>query len=181
MEILHAVILGKGEPLLILHGFFGMGDNWKTLANRFSKDYQVHIIDQRNHGRSFHSDDFSYELMVEDLYNYIDFHQLERVNILGHSDKTLLKAIEHQSKRLLHTSNLFYIGNQGELAELLAKQFTSKAFFCNSGAEANEAAIKLARKYGYNQKKKGAIISFSNSFHGRSIASISLGGKKLQS
>lgn len=101
MEILHAITLGKGEPLLILHGFFGMGDNWKTLANRFSENYQVHIIDQRNHGRSFHSDDFSYELMVEDLVNYIDFYKLEKVNILGHSmgGKTaMLFAVEYPEK-----------------------------------------------------------------------------------
>jgi len=84
-QILHSKIIGKGEPLLILHGFFGMGDNWKSLANKFSAYYEVHLIDQRNHGRSFHTDDFSYELMVEDLDNYINQHQLESVNLLGHS------------------------------------------------------------------------------------------------
>jgi len=82
---LHSNILGIGEPLLILHGFFGMGDNWKSLANKFSAEFQVHLIDQRNHGRSFHTDDFSYELMVEDLYEYIEYHQLKKVNLLGHS------------------------------------------------------------------------------------------------
>ncbi len=85
MNILNAVVLGEGEPLLILHGFFGMGDNWKTLANKFSKNYRVHIIDQRNHGRSFHTDDFTYELMVEDLLNYLHFHHLKKVHLLGHS------------------------------------------------------------------------------------------------
>ena len=98
MELLHAVVLGEGEPLLILHGFFGMGDNWKTLANKFSEKYQVHIIDQRNHGRSFHSDAFTYELMVEDLLNYINHNKLEKVNILGHSmgGKTaMLFAVEY--------------------------------------------------------------------------------------
>lgn len=85
MSILHAKVIGKGDPLLILHGFFGMGDNWKSLANKFSKDFQVHLIDQRNHGRSFHSDDFSYELMVSDLLQYISFHNLKNVALLGHS------------------------------------------------------------------------------------------------
>ncbi len=85
MQLLHSIIIGSGEPLLILHGFFGMGDNWKTLANKFSKDFQVHIIDHRNHGRSFHSDDFSYELMIEDLLYYVSFYKLSKVNILGHS------------------------------------------------------------------------------------------------
>ena len=85
MEILHSTIKGEGKPLLILHGYFGMSDNWKSLGNQFSKDYQVHLIDQRNHGRSFHEDEFNYEVLVEDLYNYIQFHQLEKVDIIGHS------------------------------------------------------------------------------------------------
>ncbi|UMB62227.1 alpha/beta fold hydrolase [Lutibacter sp. A80] len=83
--ILHSKILGEGTPLLILHGYFGMGDNWKSLANLFSKDYEVHLIDQRNHGRSFHTDDFDYELLVEDLYNYIQHFNLDKVCLLGHS------------------------------------------------------------------------------------------------
>lgn len=83
--LLHSKILGTGEPLLILHGYFGMGDNWKSLANKFAADFEVHLIDQRNHGRSFHTEDFSYELLVEDLYNYINHHQLKKVNLIGHS------------------------------------------------------------------------------------------------
>jgi pimeloyl-ACP methyl ester carboxylesterase len=85
MNILHSTIKGEGIPLLILHGYFGMSDNWKSLGNQFSEDFQVHLIDQRNHGRSFHSEDFSYEVMVEDLYNYIQHYQLENVYIIGHS------------------------------------------------------------------------------------------------
>ncbi len=101
MQLLHSIILGEGQPLIILHGFFGMGDNWKTLANKFSKNYQVHIVDQRNHGRSFHSDEFSYELMVEDLLYYINHHRLESVHLLGHSmgGKTvMLFAVEYPEK-----------------------------------------------------------------------------------
>ncbi len=85
MAVLHALVFGKGEPLLILHGYFGMGDNWKTLGKKFAENYEVHLIDQRNHGRSFHADDFSYELMVGDLKEYITHHNLKRVNIIGHS------------------------------------------------------------------------------------------------
>lgn len=85
MEILYSNISGIGKPLLILHGYFGMGDNWKSIGNQLSKDFEVHLIDQRNHGRSFHSDDFSYEWMVEDLYNYIQHFQLEKVFLMGHS------------------------------------------------------------------------------------------------
>ena len=78
MKMLHSLILGKGEPLIILHGYLGMGDNWKTLANRFAENFEVHLIDQRNHGRSFHSDDFSYNLMVEDLVVYLRHYQLKK-------------------------------------------------------------------------------------------------------
>jgi pimeloyl-ACP methyl ester carboxylesterase len=85
MQILHSKIQGEGQPLLILHGYFGMGDNWKSQANKLSEHFQVHMIDQRNHGRSFHTDDFDYELLVGDLHNYIAHHGLSDVNLLGHS------------------------------------------------------------------------------------------------
>ena len=85
MNILHSKIIGKGVPLLIVHGYFGAGDNWKSLGLKFSEHFEVHLIDQRNHGRSFHSDDFDYELMVSDLYNYIQHHQLAAVFLIGHS------------------------------------------------------------------------------------------------
>ncbi len=83
---LHSVILGKGKPFLILHGFLGMSDNWKTLGKKFAEDgFEVHLIDQRNHGKSPHSDEFSYELMAEDIKEYCDAHNLENIILLGHS------------------------------------------------------------------------------------------------
>ncbi len=98
---MHSKVLGKGEPLLILHGFLGMGDNWKTLGNSFAENYQVHLIDQRNHGRSFHTEDFSYELLVEDLLAYMDHYRLDRAHLLGHSmgGKTaMLFAVTHPER-----------------------------------------------------------------------------------
>ncbi|MEX2350683.1 MAG: alpha/beta fold hydrolase [Flavobacteriaceae bacterium] len=84
--ILYSNIEGSGTPFLILHGFLGMGDNWKTLGNDFSENgFEVHLIDQRNHGRSFHSDEMSYEVMAEDIKNYCDHHGLKSVVLLGHS------------------------------------------------------------------------------------------------
>lgn len=84
--MLHSTIVGQGEPLVILHGFLGMGDNWKTLAKQFAADgYEVHLVDQRNHGRSFHSEHFSYELMAEDLKAYCDAKGLRSIALLGHS------------------------------------------------------------------------------------------------
>ncbi len=71
MELLHSKILGSGKPFIILHGFLGMSDNWKTLGNRYAENFEVHLIDQRNHGRSFHSSEFSYDLMVDDLKNIL--------------------------------------------------------------------------------------------------------------
>ncbi|RXP54105.1 alpha/beta fold hydrolase [Lutibacter sp. HS1-25] len=85
MEILHSTIIGAGNPLLILHGYFGMSDNWKALGNKFAENFEVHLIDQRNHGRSFHSNEFDYELLVEDLYNYIAHYNLKNIYLLGHS------------------------------------------------------------------------------------------------
>ena len=87
LKILHSKITAdKGNELLILHGFLGMGDNWKTYANVLTKiGYRVHLIDQRNHGKSFWSKEFSYSIMAEDIVNYCKFHNLEKVFIIGHS------------------------------------------------------------------------------------------------
>lgn len=83
---LHAQVFGEGTPFLILHGFLGMGDNWKTLGNRFADaGYQVHLIDQRNHGRSFHSDMFNYAVMADDIKHYCDENALSDCILLGHS------------------------------------------------------------------------------------------------
>lgn len=83
---LHSQIIGEGKPFVILHGFLGMGDNWKTLGTNFSElGYQVHLLDQRNHGRSFHSDEFSYPLLSDDLKNYCVKNNLREIVLLGHS------------------------------------------------------------------------------------------------
>ncbi|WP_395049108.1 alpha/beta fold hydrolase [Flavobacterium sp.] len=84
--MLYSKIEGEGKPLLILHGFLGMSDNWKTMGMQFAANgYQVHLLDLRNHGKSFHSDEFSYEIMAQDVYEYCKANSLEKVNILGHS------------------------------------------------------------------------------------------------
>ncbi len=87
MDVLHSLIIGEGEKdLLILHGFLGMGDNWKTHAKHWAtQGWRVHLIDQRNHGRSFWSEDFNYDFMAEDLLHYFDAHKLAKVTLLGHS------------------------------------------------------------------------------------------------
>ncbi|NNK22137.1 MAG: alpha/beta fold hydrolase [Winogradskyella sp.] len=84
--MLYSNIIGSGNPFVILHGFLGMGDNWKTLAREFSDlDCEVHLVDQRNHGRSFHSYDFDYDVMAEDVKAYCNEHELTDIILLGHS------------------------------------------------------------------------------------------------
>ncbi|MBL7560873.1 alpha/beta fold hydrolase [Olleya sp. YSTF-M6] len=83
--LLHSNILGEGKPFIILHGFLGMSDNWKTLGNQFAEDFQVHLVDQRNHGRSFHDNAFYYEALAEDLKHYFDYHNIKDAILLGHS------------------------------------------------------------------------------------------------
>jgi len=83
---LHSKIIGNGSPLIILHGFLGMSDNWKTLGNQYAQnEFEVHLIDQRNHGKSFWSPNFNYDLLAEDLAHYISSHGLVEVMLLGHS------------------------------------------------------------------------------------------------
>ncbi len=83
---LHGNVIGEGRPFIILHGFLGMGDNWKTLGKKISEQgFQVHLLDQRNHGRSPHSDEFSYEIMVSDLNAYCKTNDLRDCYLLGHS------------------------------------------------------------------------------------------------
>ena len=84
--MLYSKIEGEGKPLLILHGFLGMSDNWKTIGVQLSTEgYQVHLLDLRNHGRSFQSKDFSYALMAQDVYEYCKGNNLEKVAVIGHS------------------------------------------------------------------------------------------------
>ncbi len=84
--MLYSKIEGEGKPFIIMHGFLGMSDNWKTLAGQYvDAGFQVHILDLRNHGRSLHSDEWSYEVMVQDVFEYCQTHQLTKIDILGHS------------------------------------------------------------------------------------------------
>lgn len=90
---LYSRVLGEGQPLLIIHGLFGMSDNWQSLAKRYADYFEVHLIDQRNHGRSPHADEFSYLHLSNDIHQYIVDNQLNNVIIIGHSlgGKTAMK------------------------------------------------------------------------------------------
>ena len=85
-KLLYSKIIGEGKPMIIMHGYLGMSDNWKTLGARFAEaGFQVHLLDLRNHGRSFHSSDFNYTYMSEDVANYCAHHNLKDVTLIGHS------------------------------------------------------------------------------------------------
>lgn len=112
---------------------------------------------------------------------YLDFVSGLAVNGLGHCPPTVVKAIQDQAEKLLHVSNLYHVTPQIELADLLVRNsFGDKVFFCNSGTEANEAAIKLARRYFHDKGKpeKNEFITMKNSFHGRTFASLSATGQE---
>jgi len=112
---------------------------------------------------------------------YLDFVQGIAVNSLGHANPNLIKAINKQSKKVWHVSNAFIIPEGEKLAKKLTqKTFADSVIFQNSGAEATEAAIKIARRYFYSIGKpnKNRIICIKNSFHGRTIATINASGSK---
>ncbi|MEO6847132.1 MAG: aminotransferase class III-fold pyridoxal phosphate-dependent enzyme, partial [Chthoniobacterales bacterium] len=108
---------------------------------------------------------------------YLDFGAGIAVCSLGHAHPAITAAVTEQAQKLVHASNLYYTGPQGLLAEELVKRAgPGKIFFCNSGAEANEGLFKLARKFG-SATGRYEIITFKNSFHGRTLAGISATGQ----
>lgn len=112
---------------------------------------------------------------------YIDAFAGIAVSSLGHSHPRIVKTIQKQAEKLIHVSNFFYNEPQSDLAEKLVKlSGLDRAFFCNSGAEAIECTVKIARKYAANKGKTGVMISMDNSFHGRTLGTIALGKDKYQ-
>jgi len=141
---LYANVIGSGKPFLILHGFLGMGDNWKSLGTTFSEvGYEVHLIDQRNHGRSFHSNNFNYEVMAQDVVNYCEKHSLKDIVLLGHSmgGKTAM-TVSTQFPQLVKylivadiSPRYYPVHHDGILNGLNAINFTT----CKSRGDADKA------------------------------------------
>jgi acetylornithine aminotransferase len=114
---------------------------------------------------------------------YLDALSGVAVNSLGHAHPAVTRAIQEQAAKLIHTSNIYGIPKQAELAEALCRvSGMEKVFFCNSGAEANEAAIKLARLYGHKKDiDRPTVIAMEKSFHGRTMATLTASGnRKIQ-
>lgn len=111
---------------------------------------------------------------------YLDFMSGIAVAALGHSDKEWVTAVAQQAAQLVHVSNLYHTVPQAQLAQkLVTHSFADKVYFCNSGAEANEAALKFARKYAKTSgspiaKAKSEIVAFSGGFHGRTMGALSV-------
>jgi acetylornithine/N-succinyldiaminopimelate aminotransferase len=113
---------------------------------------------------------------------YLDFLGGVAVNVLGHCHPALVRALEEQARTVWHVSNHYFVPRQIELAEALVAltPFATRAFFCNSGAEANEVMLKLARKYFADQGKpeRNEIVACVDSFHGRTLFTVSVGGQE---
>ncbi|NLZ92812.1 MAG: acetylornithine transaminase [Firmicutes bacterium] len=142
----------------------------QNIINTYNRQPETTLLLQRGEG---------VYVWDENNKRYLDFVCGLAVNNLGHCHPQIVSAICEQAQQLMHTSNLYYTEPQIRLAERLVKHSCAdKVFFCNSGAEANEAAIKLARKYG-KQKKGEAfeIITASRSFHGRTLATVTATGQ----
>ncbi len=120
-------------------------------------------------------------LFDADGRRYLDMTAGIAVAVLGHSHAGLADAIAEQARRLIHVSNLYYIEAQLRLAEALMKRaFKGRVFFCNSGTEANEAALKLARRYQIvtrKQPERVELVAFENGFHGRTLGALSVTGQ----
>ncbi len=145
---------------------------------------QVHALHQR-----YHTPNYAPSLLLTkgrgaylwdaDGKRYLDFVSGIAVTALGHCHPRLVKAIARQAKRLLHVSNLYYNDQAAFLAETLSDlSLGGKVLFCNSGAEANEGLIKLARKWGNANGGRFEIITMRNSFHGRTLATLTATGQE---
>ena len=127
--ILNSKILGSNDKvLIILHGLFGSLDNWFSIAKELSIFYQVHILDQRNHGKSFHDFEHNYDAMSNDLYSYIHYHKIKNPIILGHSmgGKTAMVFAFHYPKILkklivIDIAPKSYINDYGTLISALVE------------------------------------------------------------
>ncbi|OHD06833.1 MAG: acetylornithine aminotransferase [Spirochaetes bacterium GWD1_27_9] len=143
------------------------------------EDYQNYILNTYNRFPITFVKGKGVYLYTDDGKEILDMASGIAVSAIGHSNRDFVRAIKSQAENLVHTSNLFYTIPQLELAKkLVENSIFQKVFFCNSGAEANEGAIKLARKFGKSiSPEKYQIITMKNSFHGRTITTLSATGQ----
>lgn len=121
-------VFGEGEPVVILHGLFGMLDNWQTFAKALSKDYMVYIIDQRDHGKSEHTSSFNYSILAEDLKAFLEEQWIYEARFIGHSmgGKTMLQFASQyedliQQMMIVDIGTKPYVGGHEVIIEALKK------------------------------------------------------------
>lgn len=155
MNKLNFKVFGEGEPLIILHGLFGSLDNWITLAKRFSENFKVYVVDQRNHGLSFHSDQFNYEVMSEDLMTFMNQENIESANLIGHSmgGKTVMNfAVSYPEKiqRLIvaDIGPKYYPVHHTQIIKAL---YSIKVSELNSRKDADDQMSTLISNFGIRQ------------------------------
>lgn len=126
MTTLNFKTYGQGEPIVILHGMFGMLDNWQLIAKRLSEQYMIFVVDLRNHGRSPHTDEFGYDAMVEDLHKFMEDNWLHHAHLIGHSmgGKVVMQfALEYPDMVdklvVVDIAPKNYEGNHGEIIDAL--------------------------------------------------------------
>lgn len=154
--MLYSRIEGTGKPLLIIHGFLGMSDNWKSFGALYAAEgFQTHILDLRNHGKSFHSDEFSYEVMCQDVLDYCNANNLDKVSVIGHSmggKVAMLFATTYPEKVdklvVADIGTKYYAPHHDEIfAGLNAVDFSSKP----SRTEVEEALFPYIPDFGTRQ------------------------------
>ena len=191
--MLYSRIEGEGKPLLIIHGFLGMSDNWKSFSSLYAAEgFQVHLLDLRNHGRSFHSDDFSYALMAKDVFDYCQEHQLNHVNVIGHSmgGKTVMQfALNYPDSfskmMVVDIAPKYYPVHHHMILQGLAAVDLPNL---SSRTEANEILKRFEEKEGVRQFLiknlfiKDRVMSDTNSiglFYGSSTCYTEMAGEKI--
>ncbi len=147
--------LGSGKPIIVLHGLFGSLDNWMTLGKNWSSEFEIWLVDQRNHGQSPHSNEFSYQLMSEDLNNFIDRHNISNPTILGHSmgGKTAMEfALNHPEKlKNLIVVDIAPVKYKVHHYEIIAALESVDISSISSRKEADEILAKTISEFGVRQ------------------------------
>lgn len=155
MATLNYKVFGEGKPLIILHGLFGSLDNWVTLGKKFAENFQVYLIDQRNHGQSFHDSAFSYDVMSEDLYKFMGEMAIERASLIGHSmgGKTVMEFASKYPDKI----DKLIVADIGPKSYPVHHSTILKAFYSvpvdalSSRKEADEMLGKLISDFGIRQ------------------------------
>ncbi len=146
---------GQGDPIVILHGLFGTLDNWQTMAKQLAKDYTVIIVDQRNHGRSPHTDEINYQLMAEDLQELLESKWIYKARIIGHSmgGKTAMQfALNYpdlvEQLAIIDIGPKSYVGNHETIFEALGRVKLDKI---EGRKEADDVLAETIDDYGVRQ------------------------------